>query len=537
MKFESPKMTVRAVLLLSLMIAVTSAPALSQTTPRTRVIVTDPAKGSGPSSTGSELPLLRSKISMALANPALRRGNIGVKIMSLDSGEVVYERNSENYFMPASNMKSFTVAAALETLGPNFQFVTTYYSTAKPGPDGTLKGDLIIYGRGDPSISDGFLDGEPYSAIDLIAEKLISAGIKKIEGNIVGDESYFNTIAVPYGWEWEDLQWYYGASISALTVNDNAVNLRISPTTPGNACEVAFTPSSSLFQVVNKTKTVNRGERRTLAIVKKLNRNVYEISGDVPVGDPGFNGNITFSEPAAVFADLLKQRLEMKGVPVSGRALSAGREDHDGKPLGTEGLTAIASSYSPPLSIIAPKIMKPSQNLYTELLLRALGETSDPSTTGKTSEDKGKAVVKELLKKAGVDVESIVQHDASGLSRHNLITPNASMMVYKYMDSSPTADVWKNSLTIGGVDGTLRRRFKGTSAESNVRGKTGTIDQVSALTGYVTSKAGERFVFSILTNNLPSSGLRVSTIDEIVLLISNFEGKTTEIVAEGTSKN
>jgi D-alanyl-D-alanine carboxypeptidase/D-alanyl-D-alanine-endopeptidase (penicillin-binding protein 4) len=447
--------------------------------------------------------------------------------MSLDSGEVVYERNSESYFMPASNMKSFTVAAALDKLGPNFQFVTTFYATAKPDVDGALKGDLVIFGRGDPSISDGFSEGAPYSAIDQIADKLIASGIKKIEGNIVGDESYFNTFAVPYGWEWDDLQWYYGAEISALTINDNAVGLKVSPTSPGNACEVTFSPASRLFAVVNKTQTVARGAKKTLAITKQLRKNVYEISGDVPAGD-GFNGVIAISEPAEVFADILKQRLELKGVTVTGRAVSANRSDHGGKQLETEGLTIIANNYSPPLSIIAGKIMKPSQNLYTELLLRALGETAHPSQADKTSEDKGKAVINELLQKAGVPADSLVQYDASGLSRHNLITPNASMTVYKYMDSSKNAEVWKNALTIGGVDGTLRRRFKNTSALANVRGKTGTIDQVSALSGYVTSKAGERFVFSILTNNIPNSGLRVSTIDEVVVLLANFEGNTSE---------
>ena len=271
------------------------------------------------------------------------------------------------------------------------------------------------------------------------------------------------------------------------------------------------------------------GGRKTLRIVKELGRNVYEISGDVPVRDPGFSGKIAFSGPAQVFADLLKQRLELKGVAVTGRAVSESREDHDGKPLDTDGLTLIANNYSPPLSFIARKILKPSQNLYTELLLRTLGEMSDPKSSEKASEEKGKAAVKELLAKAGVDADSVVQYDASGLSRHNLITPNASLMVYKYMDSSPVSEIWRNSLTVGGVDGTLRSRFRGTRAASNVRGKTGTLDQVSALSGYVTSKAGERFVFSIIANNLPNKSLRVTTIDDVVLLISNFEERTTEI--------
>lgn len=537
MTYESSRPISRILAILLAVSAIVASPVFGQTTPRTRVVVTDPElKTSKVTPAESALPLLRSKISMALSNPSLRRGSIGLKIVSLDSGEVIYERNADSYFVPASNMKSFTVAAALDKLGPNFQFVTSFYSTSKPEADGTLKGDLIAFGRGDPSISDDFLEGDPYSAIDLIAEKLIASGIKRVEGNIVGDESFFNSDAVPYSWEWNDLQWYYGAEISALSVNDNIAHLIIKPSTPGNACEVSFAPSSSLFRIVNKTRTVERGGKKTLRIVKELGQNIYEISGDVPVRDPGFNGKIAFSEPAQVFADLLKQRLELKGVTVTGRAVSASRKDHDGKPLDTEVLTLIANNYSPPLSFIAEKIMKPSQNLYAELLLRTLGETSDPRSISKTSEDKGKAVVQELLSKAGADADSVVQYDGSGLSRLNLITPNASLLVYKYMDSSPLSEVWRKSLTIGGVDGTLRRRFRNTSAESNVRGKTGTLTQVSALSGYITSKAGERFVFSMISNNLPSKSLRVATIDEIVLLIANYEERTTEILPAGNSK-
>ena len=176
---------------------------------------------------------------------------------------------------------------------------------------------------------------------------------------------------------------------------------------------------------------------------------------------------------------------------------------------------------------IAEKTMKPSQNLYTELILRALGEErGDKTDQEKTSLQKGKEIVQNVLRKAGVAPDSVVQYDASGLSRHNLITPDSAVKLYQYMNSSPHAFAWRNSLTIGGVDGTLKRRFRGTSAASNVRGKTGTIDQVSALTGYVTSKSGEKFVFCVLTNNLPDSRLRVRTIDQIVLLLAEFDGRT-----------
>ncbi|HUF04719.1 MAG TPA: D-alanyl-D-alanine carboxypeptidase/D-alanyl-D-alanine-endopeptidase [Aridibacter sp.] len=505
-------------------------PVLAQSEPRTRVVVTDnvakPASTPVSDSSATALTLLRTRISMTIANPALRRGSVGIKVISLDSGETVYERDAEKYFMPASNMKSFTVAAALDRLGPEHQFTTSVYAPSKP-EGGVVKGDLTIFGRGDPSFSWRYNAGDWLKAIDDLADKLIAAGVSKIEGNIVGDGSYFNTEPVPVGWGWDDLQWYYGAEVSALSVNDNVVVMKVSPSTIGLAPLVTFEPASSLFRVVNTAKTVPSGERKTLKITKRIRDNVYEISGNLPSGDPGFAGTVAVSDPPEVFADLLKQRLALKGVTVTGNAFGVDRIDRGGEPLKTEGLIELVSHRSPPLRIIAENTMKPSQNLYTEILLRSLGElTGGPADIRKTSEEKGMAVVNELLKKAGVSPDSVVQYDASGLSRHNLITPNASAMLYKYLDTARYSAFWKNSLTIGGVDGTLRRRFRGTNASGNVRGKTGTIDQVSALSGYVTSKAGERFAFAIITNGIPDAGTRVSAIDEIVLQLANLEEKT-----------
>ncbi len=505
-----------------------SSNAYAQTEPRSRVVVTDNL--SQPESTPDRvpaknaLPELRTKISMAVSRPSLRKGSIGVKVISLDSGETVYERDADKYFMPASNMKSFTVAAALDKLGPDHRFVTSFYASEPPS-NGVLKSDLIIFGRGDPSFSWRFNDGNWLKAFDDLADRLIALGIKRIEGDIVGDGSYYSSEPIPYGWEWDDLQWYYGAEVSALSVNDNVVVMRVSPSTEGLAPSVRFEPTSGLFRVFNTAKTVARGEKKTLKITKRIRDNAFEISGNLPQNDPGFSGPITVSNPPQVFADLLKQRLGLKGIVVSGTARGVDRFDR-GEVLNTEELAEILAYPSPPLSIIAENTMKPSQNLYTEMILRSLGEAAGPENSSKASDEKGMAIVSELLAKAGVDPRDVVQYDGSGLSRHNLITPSSSAMLYKYLDTARFSAFWKNSLTIGGVDGTLRRRFKSSEALGNVRGKTGTLDQVSALSGYVTSKAGERFAFSIITNGIPDADSRVSAIDNIVLQIANLEGKT-----------
>ena len=465
---------------------------------------------------------------MTIANPELRRGNIGVKIVDARNGSVIYQRNAENYFMPASNMKSYTVATAIETLTPSFRFRTSIYAVNRPDSNGVLQGNLIIYGRGDPSFSSAFSEGNPLARVDQLVDKIVASGVKTINGSVVADETYFNSTSVPYGWEWDDLQWYYGAEVSSLTILDNTIGMTVKPGSVGTSAIFNIDPFNSLVRIKNTTRTTPRGSKRTLRIKKQLDANIFEISGDLPVGNRGFNGRIAVSNPALLFADILTRKLKEKGVNVSNQPRTIDRDDRDQK-LDETTHVELASTLSPPLSEIAAKTMKPSQNLYTELLLRTIGERLRQPDDQQTTSDKiGSDAVQSLLLRAGVSPRSVIQYDGSGLSRHNLITPDSAVKLYQYMDRSRFGNVWRNSLTIGGVDGTLRNRFRNTTAQANVRGKTGTLDQVSALSGYVTSKSGKRFTFSVLTNNIPNRRLRNSTIDQIVLLLSNYDGELAE---------
>lgn len=466
---------------------------------------------------------LQAKIRQILFRPELRRGRVGVKIVSLDTGKTIFEQDADKYFMPASNMKSFTVAAGLEKLSPNFRFVTSVLANSLPDADGTIRGDLVIFGRGDVSISTAFYDGDYYRGIDELANRIAQAGVKKIEGNLVGDETFFSGSAIPSGWEWDDLQWYYGAEVSALPLNDNAVDLSIRPTAPNAPCSVQIQPVNTLYKIVNRCVTT--GTRRDIRVVKKIDQNILEVYGSMPANDEGFKGAITISRPAELFVEMLRQRLLQKGITVTGRNLVR-NEKLAG--LETTAPVEIARLESVPFSVIAAKTMKPSQNLYTETILWTLGEQlGDKNNPKLSSAERGIAVVKSFLRQIGIADDAVIQYDGSGLSRHNLITPAASVQLYEYMAKrSPHSIAWQNSLTIGGVDGTLARRFKGTKAEANMRGKTGTIDQVSALSGYVTTAAGERIVLSILVNGVPATSNRVSAIDAIVVALANFDGRS-----------
>jgi serine-type D-Ala-D-Ala carboxypeptidase/endopeptidase (penicillin-binding protein 4) len=478
-------------------------------------------------SSGQTVFDLQAKIRRALAHPDLRRGSIGLKIVALDTGKVVFEENAEKYFMPASNMKSFTVAAAMEKLSPNFRFITSVFAASQPDASGTIKGDLTVYGRGDVSFSTAFYDKDYYKGLDNLADKIVQAGVRRIEGNLVGDESYFKGSPIPTGWEWDDLQWYWGAEVSALPLNDNALDLSVRPSSPGGPCVVNVLPFSPVVRIVNTCLTT-AGGRRELTVKKDLDQNVLEISGTMPVGDRGFNEPVAVSHPAELFVALLKQRLEQKGVVITGQTRVIGTREKNVPAIASQlAPVQLTQLESPPFSLIAAKTMKPSQNLYTETILWALGEQlGNKSNLRATSAERGISVVRSFLNEIGVAPDGLIQHDGSGLSRHNLVTPSSLVTVYTYMaKQSRYSYAWLDSLTIGGVDGTLGTRFKGAKTKGNVRGKTGTIDQVSALSGYVTTSAGERLVFSILVNGVNDGGVRVSTIDQIVGHLASFEGR------------
>ena len=484
---------------------------------------------------------LQSKIRERLFAPEVRRGRVGIKIVSLKTGKVLFENDAEKYFIPASNMKNFTIAAALERLGPDFRFVTSVYANAKPDAAGTIKGDLLIFGRGDISISTAFNNGDYYKGLDNLADKIVAAGVKRVEGNIVGLESYFKGYPIPATWEWDDLQWYDGAEISALPINNNAVDLNVKPGVKDGPCIVSVLPTNPLVRVLNTCVTSPAGTASTLKVFKPLNVNALEISGSMPAGGKDFTGYVTFTHPADLFITLLKQRLELKGVPVIGTA----RIMPKGVRISPSQIE-IAKLESPPFSLIAAQTMKPSQNMFTETILWTLGESlrqpllkeeegkpkdDDPQDPERKqilnldSSELGLSLVKNFLGNIGV-ANDVVQYDGSGLSRHNLVTPSSIVTLYTYMaKQSKYKQTWLDSLTVGGVDGTLKRRFAGTTAEGNIRGKTGTLDQVSALSGYLTTAGEEQVVISVIVNGVAEPRTRTSLIDDIVVQLANFNGK------------
>jgi len=484
------------------------------------------------------LPELRSKIAEILGKPELSPAIVGIKVVSLDTGRVLFEENAAKLLRPASNMKLYTVATALDRLSPDYRFVTSVYATARPDASGVVRGNLTIYGRGDPSIAARFNNGDYFKAIDDLATRITAAGVKRVEGDLVGDETYFIGPKYGAGWDWEDLTWYYGAEVTPLTVNDNALDLFIKPgPAMGQPALITTGPPDPLLTIVNKVMTSAKGLRREISIHRGLGENTITIIGSIPLEDRGYTGGIGISHPAMLFVYLLRTALAQKGVVITGKSRTTGEVSQPSMITGVSisGTSAsfqteIASLQSPPFSLIAAQTLKPSQNLYTELILRTLGRVTPPpaitAALGQTSEELGLEAVKSFLKTAGIRPEALVLDDGSGLSRNDMITAEASVQLLTFMSKHRYATVFRDALPIAGVDGTLRNRMRGTAAENNLRAKTGSLSSAASLGGYLTTAAGEKLAFSIMVNNYPRDiEPRTACIDPIAVLLASFAGK------------
>jgi D-alanyl-D-alanine carboxypeptidase/D-alanyl-D-alanine-endopeptidase (penicillin-binding protein 4) len=515
--------------------------------PRTITTVSSAPDGTSiPPNAPRTLAELQSRIEQIVRQPALEPGFFAVKIVSLDSGAVIYEQNANKFVRPASNMKLYTVATAFDRLTPEYHFVTSVYAKEKP-EDGKVKGDLVVYGRGDPSIAARFNNGDYFKSINDLADRIVAAGVKRVKGDLVGDESYFNGAPLGSGWEWEDLTWSYGAPVSALSINDNAIDLTVKPGDRVGA-PVVFTtgpPAASFVTILNRATTAARGSRSDLRIYRGLGANTLELSGSLALGDAGFVGGVAIPDPALAFVSMLRDGLVKRGVKIEGRVRTVNWRtggsivpgfSYAALPKVTDipqqqAPIEIASLQSPPFGVVAAQTLKPSQNQYTELILRTLGKTQ-PQPTAETGrprddEDLGLEVVRNFLRQAGVSDNELNLNDGSGLSRNDMIMADATVQLLVYMSKHKYFDQFREALPIAGVDGTLRTRMRGTPAEGNVRAKTGSLSSVASLSGYVTTAAGEHLVFSMMLNNYPdAAAVRRDSIDAIAVLLASFAGKT-----------
>jgi len=476
------------------------------------------------------LPELQRRLAEYVAQPKYDAGMWGIKVVSLDTGKTLFEHNAGKLFSPASNSKLYTVALALDRFGPDYRIRTSLYARARPDRHGKLKGDLIVFGRGDPTINAKLRGGDIFEALRPFVQALTNAGVRRITGDLIADQSYFHGPEYGSGWVWDDLEYYYGAEISALTINDNTLQLTVKPgRLPGASCTLALNPATSCVILSNRTETVEKGRRRRIDFYRPLNENVVYVSGQLPVDAPAYRDDVTMHRPAGLFVSLLREALRREGIKVGGKLRTIDWLQREAAPLDRTKLVELGYVESLPLRDIAREVMKPSQNLYTDLLLAHVGESSRGPTDGRaTSEDLGIRELKKFLETAGVDKNDVQFEEGSGLSRNNLTTPNATVKLLEFMSRHACAADYITALPIAGVDGTLRNRMKGTPAAGNLRAKTGTLRWANSLSGYITTAAGERLVLCLMLNRYrnPSGGSSRGDLDAIAVLLASFGGRS-----------
>ena len=450
---------------------------------------------------------LQAKIETTLNDPLLASSNIGMKVVSLVTGEVLYEKDAEKLYHPASTMKLITAATALIKLGPNYRFHTTLYMGHLE--DSQISRNIYLKGRGDPMFDSDDLE--------KMVEKLVEMDTKDLQGDIVVDETHFDTVRWGKGWMWDDgpIGGYYPHQ-SALTINRNGVLVRISPGTEvDDPVRVHLDPPTQYMKIVNNATTVGVSERTRLTI-KRENRsieaNVLIIDGAMTIGQATMNRRVDVLDPALYCGTLLREMLAKRGVALQGRVR------YGEVP---EGMAEIITHVSPPLSRILWEMNKPSDNLIAELLLKTIGAElrGAPGTARK-----GLGAISNLLGEIGVDRGYYTFADGSGVSRYNLVTASllTDLLVYMFRNFAVMPE-YLASLPVGGVDGTLTRRMRGMAAEGILRAKTGTLRGLTALAGYTTTADGETVAFSILVSNyLGSASPRRALQDKIGDILTRF---------------
>ncbi|HEY7182332.1 MAG TPA: D-alanyl-D-alanine carboxypeptidase/D-alanyl-D-alanine-endopeptidase [Blastocatellia bacterium] len=485
---------------------------------------------------------LQSRIAALLDQPKFASARWGARIITTEGG-VVFERDVDKSFMPASNMKLYTSAAALDAFGPDFKIKTSVYSTRPAGKNGLLNGDLILYGRGDPNLSPRFDTDDPrrydelepadkITAIERLADQIKASGIKTVAGNLIGDDSFFAGDLLGPGWEWDDAQFYYGAEVSALTVNDNSVTFTVTPATRvGGPPSIKVQPETGYLKIVNNARTVAKGQTR-IGVNRPLDSNTVEFFGGIPRGASEFKVDLAAHDPARFAATLLKEALARRGVRVSGKVERYDAIVRVAKPFDESKLLEVASVESQPLSEMIKVINKQSQNLHAELMLRQLGTLSadalslDDYGRPKSTAALGAEIRRQFLQKAGIEVTPLSLRDGSGLARQDMVTPRSTVQLLGFMRAHPRSKTWLESLTVAGVDGTLERRMRDSAAANNMRGKTGSLTYVNALSGYITTRRGQPLILSLMGNNYTGPGRDTTGVmDQICIMLADFDGE------------
>ncbi|MEV0408501.1 D-alanyl-D-alanine carboxypeptidase/D-alanyl-D-alanine-endopeptidase [Actinoallomurus sp. NPDC050550] len=459
---------------------------------------------------------LKTDIDNILTDSRLKGASIGVIVRNAKTGAVLYDRGSDDQKIPGSNNKIETSTAAFGILGADYRFKTSVY---------TRGGNLYLKGTGDPT-----LRGADY---DKLAAAVKAKGIKKITGNLIADDTWFDHEYTPPGWDPTDLPYSYAAGISALNVSPDdvfdagSIGVSITPGQEGKPVKVALTPATSVVKIDNRATTAKAGTSSTVSVDRKGGTVV--ITGSYPANGGKEDHLSTAPNPTQYAADVFRRALKAHGVKVVGATKQAATP---------KGAKAVTTRQSMTLSQLATPFLKLSNNQIAEILTKAIGRKA----AGKGTRAAGIAAISRYLKTLGVDTAKVKQTDGSGLSRTNQTTPRQVSVILQAVQPKPWFSTWYNALPIAGqpdklVGGTLATRMKGTAAAGNVHAKSGTLTGVTALSGYVKDDTGQPLFFSIMFNGY-QGGAPKDIEDKIAIrLASGKSAGTQSTLRKETAQN
>ncbi|HEY1745116.1 MAG TPA: D-alanyl-D-alanine carboxypeptidase/D-alanyl-D-alanine-endopeptidase [Granulicella sp.] len=515
-----------------------------------------------PFPTGANTPL-GAKIESLLADPSVSRAHWGIAVTTLD-GDPLYGLDEGKLFRPASNAKLFTTSAAMALLGPDKRFETQVVAEGDLNEKGVLHGNLVLVGGGDANFAGHTLPylppskrpaqtgatPNPLQAVEDLADAVVAKGLKVVEGDVIGDDTYFAWDPYPQDWSADDLLWGYGAPVSALTIHDNQINVTITPTAKdSDTAELSLSPDLPYYHLTADSaslRTLDMGDGNSVLFERSPGSKELSITGRVSPKVGPEQEEIAIQDPAEYAALALKTALERRGVRIAGKVSARHWDPRDSAPSlpdpqipvplferllkagpveclasssadATKPQTILATHLSLPLSEDLVLTNKISQNLHAEIMLRNIAAQRECEHTAR----KGLQWIRQYLLYAGLDGNDFVFFDGSGLSGHDLITPRAAAQLLTFASKQPWFSIWKASLPIGGEDGTLASRFPNPPLKDHLFAKTGTLGEARALSGYLDCASGRQVIFSILVDDhSPRTSADRAAMDKIVAAIA-----------------
>ena len=466
---------------------------------------------------GTTLPDFREQLDDIFNDPNFSNAEWGVMIQSLETGEYFYKRNEDKLLLPASDLKLFTTAAGLILLGSDYRFSTNLF--LRGSLDGSIwKGDLIVQGRGDPTISGRFYNNDMYKVFNDWADSLLAYGVDEITGDLIGDDKAFDDKGLGTGWSWDYESNWFAAQSSAISFNDNCADIIVTYNKKTNLPIISIQPQTKYIVTINNVIPVLKDSTTSISIYRERGTNIVTVFGTIREGD-SVKTYVTVNNPTQYAMVILKDVLQKKGIKVKGFAMDV---DDISVPLNFSNMKKLCTTYSPPLKEIIKVINKNSQNFFAEQLLKTIGLEKE----GFGSVANGVKAESDLFKNIGINPESMIIVDGSGLSRLDYATTKQFVTLLNYMYKSNCFVPFYNSLSIAGVDGTLGDRLQNTNARDKIRAKAGYLEGVRSLSGYAFTGDNEPIAFSIIVNNFNVPVKLAENIQDLVCLrLANFKRK------------